>query len=228
MPLVRHNGKTYMLRWKPEWDLKILIVALIFRKDGFTDWITADAKGYLRGLPKYLSRRDLSHRLTYLLCIKYNPEGFIKKRQYNKLHYKKFKSHTFDNKVKIFKEDVPDNSKKQFGYKPKGKWNKSQIDLLIFLTKRYPKGSMSIDWEALMKDDSVRAFPPGYSLNNLRHYYWTHIKNTTDPKAVKKRRKAAIKYKYRNYKKYRASLTRRNKIIKNSVNSFLFSKLEPR
>jgi len=95
MPLIRHKNKVFVLQWKPEWDLQLLVCALLFRYGRikgdkpvrpFVNWRKAERQGFLRGLPKYLTRQELSHRVTYLCQLKYNPKGFRQKREYNKTH----------------------------------------------------------------------------------------------------------------------------------------------
>jgi hypothetical protein len=225
VPIIRHKKRKFILRWPSEWDIKILVSAIKFRKGDQVDWISAVAKGFLRGLPRYLTNRDLSHRLSILVCMKYNPEGSRRKRAYNRLHPPKKGVGTHKDKTSLFRGDLSDSDRKRFGYKSKSLWTREQQQTLLFLATKYRKGEISINWETLMKDPWIKRLPPNYTLGCLRSYYWTVV-SKKNPKVIEQRRKSALEYKRNNYKAYRASQVKNRKIIQNSVNDFLLKKLE--
>jgi len=227
MPIVRHKKRTFILRWLPEWDIKILVSAIKFRKSGQVDWISALAGGFLRGLPKYLTNHDLSHRLSTLVNLKYNPEGIKKTRVYNRLHPSRKNIDTDKDKIRLFKGALSDSDRRMFGHKPKSTWTRKQQQILLFLAAKYRKGKMSIDWEKVMKDPWIKKLPPNHHLGGLRSYYWT-IVSRKKPGVIEQRRKSALRYKKSNYKAYRASQVKNYRVIKNSVNNFLLRKLEVR
>jgi hypothetical protein len=236
MPLIKFKNKTFMLRWKPEFDIQLLVIASIFRegcvkcsKRPQINWKKAEGLNFLKGLPKNLSRQDLSHRVSQLLRTKFNPEGSAKRKTYNRTHPTIVgENKSFENKKEVFQKDVSPSLQKSFGYKPKRKWSPIQEKLLMYLVKKYRKGAMSINWKVLMKDPFIKNLPSNYTLPRLRSFYWTYLKRTMDPKTLVKRRKAAIAYKKKNYKIFLKSQKRNRKIVNNTVNSFLQEKLEIR
>lgn len=227
MPIVKHKGTTFTLQWLPEWDIKLLIVSIKFRKGKIIDWKEAEECGYLDGLPSKLTRKNLSRRLSFLLNIKYDPIAREAKKEYNKLHPAKFLKNTVKNKKNVFKNDVPLELKKSFGYNSKKIWTEKQNRDLIKLVKKYPKGKISINWKELMLDPIIKTFPKDYNLNGLRSYYWSLI-TKKDPDVIKSRRNSALKYKSKNYARYVESHENKRLLVKNSVNSFLLSKLKRR
>jgi len=76
----------------------------------------------------------------------------------------------------------------------------------------------------LIKDPLFWSLPE-HSLEKVRKYYWSFIKRNR-PEVRKRRRKMALKYKKENYGKFLHSQKRIRKIIKNSVNDFLYSKIK--
>lgn len=93
------------------------------------------------------------------------------------------------------------------------------------MAAKYRKGIMSIDWATLMKDPWIKKLPSNCTLERLRSYYWAIVSNKK-PEVIEQRRKSALEYKRNNYKVYRSSQVKNKRIIKNSVNDFLFKKLE--
>jgi hypothetical protein len=217
-----------MLHWKPEWDLRLLVIALKFRnKAGFVSWAMAKANGYLRNLPK-LSSRDFSHRLSHLLCIKFNPEGLERKKQLNKKYLQLNKKYlpkqnrvSFVRRLKIFQKDLSENTRKRYGHNPREKWTKDQRKILFYLAEKYRKSPVTIDWRKLVKDEVFYSLP-SHKLAQIRSYYW-RLKRPPDPK---KRRKQAIAYKYKNYGKYLSNQRKASLRVRDSVNDFLMDKLE--
>jgi hypothetical protein len=190
-------------------------------KAGFVSWAMAKAKGFLRGFPK-VGPQDLSHRLSHLLCIKYNPEGLERKKKWNKTHPPKKNRVSYSRRLKIFKGDIPENIRKKYGHKSREKWTGEQKKILLYLVEKYRKTPITVDWRKLMKDALINSLPEGYSLAGLRSYYW-RIKRPPDQK---KRRKQALAYKYAHYKKYCTNQKKNIRTVRNSVRDFLFSKLE--
>lgn len=221
MPLVRFKNKTFRLRWLKEWDVKLLVAAVKFRKYNSVDWIKAEMEGYLKGLPN-VSRNDLSRRLSYLLQVRYDPIKYKKRRDYYKDYdFKRNKS--FQNKLLVFKE-IPETYK--YGYRSKRKWNKKSLNILLKLVRKY-RDKKFIRWNKLMKDDLVKYFPQDCNITRLRSFYWRYI-SSFRTEIVKKRRKEALKYKYKNYERYKRNQNRNMNIIRKSVNDFLRSKIEIR
>lgn len=234
MPKVTYKGQTFVLRWKPEHDLQLLVVAILFKegckkctKMPFINWKKAEAQNFLKGLPN-LSRKRLSKRVTYLLGVRFNPAGYEKARAYLKIHPPISFNNTHKKKAKIFRDDVDRELQVAHGYKPKKLWSEKQEKILLHLVGKYRKGAMSADWKALMKDKLVQFLPHGYTLKRLRSYYGTRICGNKNPQRIEQRRKAALEYKRKNYKKYVKSLRRNVVIVKNTVNDFLQAKIEVR
>jgi hypothetical protein len=221
MPLIKYRKKTYQLRWTPEWDAILLAINEKYRNpNGFIYWRVLEEKGLLKGLPVNCSRKDFSHRLTYLIRIKYNP-------YYKGPPQKGFYEHTdnFKKRLKLFKTEVPILVKVENGHKSKQVWSKNQVAILLQLAEKYRVSKNKIDWKKLILDKKVRFFPQGYTLGRLRSFYWQKM---STPQSLEKRRTAALLYKKKNYKKYKKSLCRNKKIVRESVNALLMSRLKIR
>lgn len=239
MPIVMHKGKKFVLNWKPEWDLRILTTAIRFRKGcphcsrcklgcyckvggPFINWKRAEKEGFLVGIPKSITRHDLSHRVTFLTKVRYTP--LYKEKLSIRSNLKK-PNKSFIRKEKLFMSTIFP-LKKNSEYKLKGFWSKIQKRTLLSLTKKYPKGKISIDWEKVISDPLCKTLPHPDNLKSLRSYYWSTI--GMSPERLKRKRKDAVRYKHEHYKEHIENQRKRRKIIKESVNEFLSTKLKLR
>jgi len=214
MPKITFKKRIFVLRWDAKQDAQLLAIACLFREGCYNcskkpqiNWKKAESQKFLKNFPKNLTYQDLSHRVSYLLRIGYNPKGTERRKIYQKIHSvhsvpNKLSNKTFNDKNKIFKHNLNIESKKTFGYKSKNKWDSKQQQILLELVKKHPKGKMSIDWKSLMQDKLIKTIPSGYTLPRLRSFYWTLLKRSND-EVIKKRRKSALEYKKKNYKKYK-------------------------
>lgn len=239
MPIVTHKGRKFVLNWKPEWDLRILTIAIRFRKGcphcsrcrlghycqvggPFISWKRAEKAGFLEGLPKSISRRDLSHRATFLTRIRYTP--FYKDKLKIRSIVKK-PNKSFIRKEKLFMSTpiIKNNS----GYSFKKIWCKTQKKTLSSLIKKYPKGKNSIDWVKVMGDPLCKTLPHHDNLKLLRSYYWSCTR-VMSPERLRVKREDARRYKREHYNKHTEDQEKRRNLVKESVNKFLISKLELR
>lgn len=221
MPVVKYKNRTFVLRWKPEWDVRVLVAAIKYRNSyGFVSWQTARSQNCFKGLPK-LSNKDFGARLTYLITEKYDPAGLMRKKQYNIAHpWKKQTEHTEKLKKIIFKNDVPNTLRLKNGYNPKTKWNERQRRILLKLGKKHRKTPDTIDWNEVKNDPEFKCLPIR-SLFSIRSYYW----NMISPQPNEKKRKYAISYNKRHRKNFFKNKKRSEMIIRSSVNDFLLRKL---
>ena len=223
---VIHKKKTYNIQWPEEFDRIIIKTAKKHAcPSGYIKWINADADGDLRGLPKYLTYRDLSHRFSLLKCRDNEDYKKSKKEQYDKYRKGLKSGPTFDTrKFDLFRDIVPDDLKKKHGWKPKSLWTKKQKELLINLTKIYRKSKITIDWETLVLDPKVKKLPYQDRFK-LMKYFGQCLNKKITKKQIKQKRADALRYKKENYKEYREGQTKRYKAIKNTINEFLLAQL---
>jgi hypothetical protein len=120
--------------------------------------------------------------------------------------------------MQVFR-DAPEDIKKAHGWKPRSQWTPWHLDLLKALVAKYPKGDMSIDWVALMKDPEAKKLPD-MEMKKIRSYYWGAITRNR-PDILKKRRQDAIDYKRKNRARYRRNQNRRVKMIRDVASEFL-------
>lgn len=244
MPVVKIKNKRYVLQWPPEWDLRLLTIAIRFRKGcphcsrckhyafcrvggPFINWKRAEKEGFLQGIPKTISRKRLSQRVAALTRVLHDPVKREKIRELNKTRPPFKSSSCFEDRVKIFNKAVPDSIKEEAGYSPRTKWSEQQKRLLMHLTKKYRRGKISINWEMIMKDPLHKKLPNSDDLNALRHYYWCVAREKT-PEQLERKRADALRYKKENYSKFRKNQDKRQIIVRNSVNEYLMSTLEKR
>jgi len=222
---VTYNGRTYQVRWPKKFDVIILKVSLEYRQpNGYVQWKKADADGALKGLPKYLTYRDLSHRFTFLQ-FRETKEYEKKKIEYNEKNKGKFNGSPIT-KIKnaLFKEILPEDLKKKHGWKPRTIWNDEQKQLLLNLVKIYRKSKLVINWETLVYDKRVNRLPYQDRFK-LMKYYGQILKRKMTKKQINKKREDSLRYKYENYDEYLKGQSRRYSTVKNSVNEFLISQL---
>ena len=242
MPIVIHKGKKFVLNWKPEWDLRILTTAIRFRKGcphcsrcklgryckvggPFINWKRAEKEGFLEGIPKSITRHELSHRATFLTKVRYTP--IYKKKLSIRSNLIKKPNKSFIRKEKLFMSTVLPLIKNSSEYKLKRTWSKAQKKTLLSLIKKYPKGKISIDWVKVVSDPLCKTLPHPGNLKLLRSYYWSTTK-VMSPQRLKRKRADAVRYKHEHYKEHIESQRKRRKIVKDSVNEFLSTKLELR
>jgi len=223
---VTYKGKNYQVRWPKRFDAIILRAAKKYKQpNGYVLWKQAADDGALKGLPRYLTNRDFSHRYTFLKFKE--TDAYQEKKLADNEKYKQGsmpKSNTDKLKTKLFKENLPEDLKKKHGWKPRAVWTKQQQQLLKQLTKIYRKSKVTIDWTALVTDDRINKLPY-QDQTKLMKYYGEKLSKKKTEKQTQHKRKDAIRYKYENYDTYLKGQSRRYKIRKDAVNEFLISQL---
>lgn len=231
---IRYKGKIYHVQWPKRFDRIILKAAkeTYRRSDGTIRWVEAEADGLLKGLPVFLSLKNISQRNSYLKNSKkaaYKKRKIENNQKYFKIHPVPVGTpHGTVTKQRLFVEAVPDGLKKKYGWKPRSIWTKKQKELLLKLSEEYRKSKDTIDWKTLAQDKRVKKLPFQGSFKLCKYYNSLKRKKKGGKKFIKKRRAEALIYKYENYKTYRSNQEKRRIRIQNSVNEFLLSKLELR
>jgi hypothetical protein len=220
MPNVFDEGKRFVQRWKPEWDLTLLVVSHKYRSlKGFVRWKEARADGYFNDFPEYLSNKDLSHRLYHLLYQKFDKNWKRKKQQYCSV---KRTISSYERRKSVF-DSLPDDVKKKYGYKKKRVWSQKQIDLLFKLVDEYRKTPKTIDWRKLIKDKRVEKLPH-QEVSRIRSYYWETVVRQR-PDVLEQRRAYSLKWNQDNRERYRENQKKRIKMYRKAVNDHLNKKL---
>jgi hypothetical protein len=223
MPKFKIKNKVFLLRWLPEWDLKVVDAAKRFRRGELIDWKMAEACGALKGIPINLTLRILSQRLSYLMRCKYNDDfkkvHNIQCKEYNRTHVLK----SIMNREEVFRS-LPYEVKLKYNHKTRHnqEWTPERVKLLGVLTEKHRRGNC-IDWDALLRDRASRKLPQ-YSKSRLRSYYWSTMVHKR-PDVIKQRRKDALEYKRKNIGKYRATNTKRYNVIRKVINDMMLQKL---
>jgi len=222
---VKHEGVIYNLQWPKQFDLIVKRVAKEYKSaKGYVQWKKADEEGALKGLPKHLTYRDLSHRYTFLKfrrTQKYRDRIFNQTKAQQEKKYENSKS-----KLEIFR-NAPENIKKKRGWKAKEIWSIEQKKILEKLAKKYRKSKITVDWGRLVNDPQIEKLPYQNRFK-LMKYYGQCIKRESNEKLLEKKREDALRYKKEHYKAYRESQRKRNKIVKKTVNEILLKKVELR
>jgi len=227
---VTYNGNTYNVRWPKRFDEIILKVAKKYKRAGSIAWKRAEADGMLKGLPAFLTLRDISQRNSLL---KRSKEPGFKKKKYKQNAAYRQKNPTSSAlgtiaRRKLFAETLPEDLKKKHGWKPRGFWTKAQKELLLELAEEHRKSKVTIDWKSLGEDKAVKKLPFQDSFKLCKYYNSLKRKKKGGKKFVKRRREEALNYKYENYSTYRSNQDKQRIRVKNSVNEFLLSTLELR
>lgn len=227
---IKYKNKIYHVQWPKRYDKIILKAAKGYkRSDGTVNWKGAEADRMLKGLPVFLTLKDISQRNSHLKMSKkpgYKKKKLIANRKYQKLHPTTTEGTL--KKKKLFANIVPDEIKKKYGWKPRTIWTEEQRGLLFKLSERYRKSKDTIDWKKLAEDKRVEKLPFQDSFKLCKYYNSLKRKKKGGKKFIKKRRKDALIYKYENYTTYRQKQEETRVRIKNSVNEFLLSQLELR
>jgi len=231
MPIVLQKNKKFILRWLPEWDRILLKVGKKYRRTykGQTcvRWQDAEADEALKGLPN-ASLQTYSHRLSELKR-RQDPKKVKKRklwaRAYWEEHHLVAKDPQKRYKMIVGMDPI---DKKTVGYKSRrsAEWPTERIKLLLYLVEKYRKTEITIDWNALMADPKVKLLPK-YTKAHLRSYYWSYV-TKKDPAVIAKRRKQALDYKKRNYKKYLSNNNKRRALVKNIANRLLLKEVKKR
>lgn len=227
---VKYKGKVFNVQWPKRFDEIILKAAKKYKRPGGTvSWAEAEADGALKGLPVFLTLRDMSQRNHYLNNCK--KPGYKKKHNKRNKQYRKTHSYSAEgtaSKRELYANTVPDEMKKKHGWKPRTIWNDKQRDLLLKLAEKYRKSKVTIDWKTLAQDKQVEKFPSQDSFTLCKYYNSLKRKKEGGKKFVKRRREEALNYKYENYKSYRNNQEKQRVRLKDTVNEFLLSQLELR
>lgn len=223
MPVVYLGKDKFIMRWNPEHDIEILVIAHNYRTPkGFIRWKKALADGYLKDLPENVTTKDLSRRVNYLLNIRFN-------QSYKKIKLKKakeyaikhpevsFKSYT---RKKLLVQGLSKELKEKYKIVEKRKWTDKQIKKLIFLAEKYRVSEKKINWKKLIKDKEIKKLP-NQDLTRLRSYYWRIITLSQNPKALENKRKSSLKWKKENRKRYNQNNLNYKKGIKIAANEYL-------
>lgn len=225
---VIYKKRTYNVQWPKHFNAIIRKAAKKHkRSDGMINWKEAEADGDLKGLPRFLTLRDISQRHSALKRFKSKKHKERKKELYEK--YKK------EGKIKqglkldkekftLFRNNIPADTKEKHGWKPKTLWTNKQKEILLELVKIYRKSKVTIDWETLIDDPKIKKLPYQDRFR-LMKYYGQCLKRKRTKKEIKKKRNDAIRYKYENYGNYISGQRKRYQIMKKSVNDFLIAQI---
>lgn len=227
---VKYKNRVYHVQWPKRFDEIVLKAAKTYRHtNGTINWKKAEADGMLKGLPVFLTLKNISQRNAHLKASK-NPRNRRKRlernREYAKTHLTS--THGTSAKQKLYTKVVPEKIKKRHGWKPRSIWTEEQKKILLTLSKEYQKSKVTIDWIKLAKDKRVKKLPFQGSFKLCKYYNSFKRKKKGGKKYVVQRRKDALIYKYDNYDTYLDNQEKRRIRVKDSVNEFLLSKLELR
>lgn len=226
---IRYKNKVYHVQWPKKFDAIIKRAAkkYIFPPHG-TDWQWAEADGELRGLPVYLTLRDISRRNSFLKRSsdpKWRKKKLKQVREYQKTHPAPSRNLI---KGELYSQTIPEDLKRKHGWKPRSFWTKEQKQILLILAEKYRKSKVTIDWIKLAEDEKVKKLSFQGSFKLCKYYNSLKRKKKGGKKYIKKHRKDALKYKYEHYKAYRDGQERRRVTKQNAVNEFLLNTLELR
>jgi len=230
---IKYKGRVYHLHWPERFDRIVLKVAEDYmRPNGTVRWKDAEADGALKGLPVYLTLRDISQRRSTLRS-KSDPDWVERKKRvrdaYAKSHSKKYHSGSgIARKEALFAQFVPEDLKRKHGWVPRTIWTEGQKELLHELAEKYRKSKFTIDWITLSMDRQLKKLPTQDSTVLCKYYNSLKRKKRAGKKYLEKRRKDALEYKRDHYDTYLKNLEERRVRVKESVNEFLISKLELR
>lgn len=228
---VKYKNRVFFVQWPKRFDEIVLKAAKTYRcTDGTVSWKEAEADGTLKGLPVFLTLKDISIRNSYLKSSK-KPRNRKKRLKRNREYAKTHSSTSAQStaaKQKLYAEAVPEEIKRKHGWKPRSIWTEKQKQLLLVLTEKYRKSKITVDWVNLAQDKRVKKLPIQDSFKLCKYYNSLKRKKEGGKIYIKKRRKEALIYKYNNYDTYLDHLEKRRVRIKDSVNEFLLSKLELR
>jgi hypothetical protein len=222
MPLKYVDGKKFTQRWDREWDIILLIVAHNYRSPkGIIKWKKARADGYFESFPQYLTNKDFSRRLAYLMNCKYNAKWKAKKNEKQRQAVNRVSGNprSYNRRHEIFKS-LPQNVKEKYGYKTKRIWSSEQQDLLIGMAEEYRVSEKKIDWRSFIKDERVKHLPHD-NLKKLRSYYWRILTLATDPDALEKKRASSRQWKAEHIDRYNKNQSRQRKIIRKATNDYI-------
>jgi len=222
---VLYKNKTYIVHWPKKFDDIIFKAAQKYRQpNGYVLWKKAEESGALEGLPRYLTLGDISHRYSFLKFS--STEAYQEKiKETNKKNKARGIVSKHDkNKMKLFRNTLPNEVKKKHGGSSKTIWTEKQKKILMQLTKIYRKTKLTVDWAKLITDERVNELPYQDRFK-LMKYYGVKLKRKMTDKYIDDKRKDALRYKHDNYEAYLKAQERRRNAIKNSVNEFLISQL---
>jgi ribosomal protein L9 len=221
MPKVTVNNETFLLKWPPKMDEKILFVSKKYiktwRSKIVVDWEEA---------MKHMEFKDFPNIDINRIYARY----YILKQRNNPLYKKRLKKRTeekkqSDSRKKIHKlwKSLPLEDRLRHGYKPKKIWSKNQKNILFDLVKKYCINKR-INWNKITKDKEALKLPEKYQkdFNKLRYYYYS---TTSGEKLYEKKKLCNKAYLQKNRKKCMGYLKKREKMIRTCVLEFLLKKL---
>ena len=227
---IKYKNRIYHVQWPKRFDTIILRAAKTYRHtNGTVSWKEAEADGMLKGLPVFLTLRDISHRNAYFKSLKkpINRKKILERnRVYAKAHPTSYQGTV--QRGKLYAEKVPEAIKRKYGWKPRNIWTEKQRKILLILSEEYRKSQVTIDWKKLTKDKKVKKLPFQDSFKLCKYYNSLKRKKKGGKKHINQRRKDALIYKYNNYDIYLDNLEKRRVRVKDSVNEFLLNKLKLR
>ena len=226
---VKYKNKTYHLHWPKKFDDIVLKVAKKYKRPGsLINWKKAEADGMLKGLPVFLTLKDLAQRASALKA--YKKPGYKEKRREQNLKclLNKPPILVLSHRQELYAKLIPEEIKRKHGWKPRTIWTEKQRALLLKLTEKYRKSEVTVDWIMLAQDKRVEKLPSQDSFVLCKYYNSLKRKKKGGKKYVKQRREDALRYKYENYDTYLSNQEKRRVRIKKAVNEFLLSKLELR
>jgi hypothetical protein len=231
MPVVKVENRKFIVHWLPEWDKALLRIGKKYRRTykglRCVRWQEAEADGALKGLPN-APRQVYSHRLSELKR-RQDPKKVLKRKLWGRAYWEKHHMVAKDPERRYrMVIDMDPSDKKAIGYKSResAEWPAERVKLLLYLVEKYRKTEITIDWNALMTDPKVKLLPK-YTKAHLRSYYWSYI-TKKDPAVIAKRRKQALDYKKRNYKKYLKNNSNRRALVRGITNQLLLKEVKKR
>ena len=197
MPKVKHNGKTYTVKWSEESTSILFNVEKNFKKNKYIDWNAAECAGALKGLPN-IPVKQLSKRLTNVKMMA-KPGHTEQANAYWRGLDTKTRSCIYS-KYSKNRMLVLNEINKVGDFKRKRIWSDEQVELLMTVVADYK--STSIDWDKLILDKRVRKFPERYRENSraICKYYWSCVEKSKPENVLKARGRAKV-YKKKYYKK---------------------------
>jgi len=205
MPVVKHNGRKFILKWLPEWDKEVMRIVKKYRKpNSCVDWKRARAEGALNKIPMpFEAIRVRPNRLAKYKDPSWRKEDLERvKLLYTKHNYKKEKARSA-----IIKE-IPNNI-------VRSKWSKEQLRTLKSLVKEHRTGKLT-DWATVLKDPRTIGFPQRNPLTLSR--FITAMNNKYEKKVypVDREKRAQYNKRHRQKQKEKRALIR----------EFLYKKIE--
>jgi hypothetical protein len=210
MPIVKHRGKKFLLRWKPEWDDVVRKVIKIYKNsNGRVDWQHAKEDDMFKGIP--MPFEAIRRRPTWLAYYA-NKKWLKRDRARSREFQRRYSNGTWKSekaRLGVIRE-IPNNLVRK-------KWTAGQIRLLKSLVKKHRTGKLT-DWASVLKDPRTLDFPQRQPL--ILSKFMTSLNGGASNKKYDVPPKKRRQY----MRKYRAIVKERRALIR----EFLYKKLKQR